>query len=57
LLIVCPGRDSRRAYVGAAGERCVTIPEQTAAIKDRYEDYWRSADALKEAMAAWGAEG
>src|SRR5947209_7372735 len=33
------------------------IPARIAAIKERHEDYWRSDEALKEAVAAWGAEG
>lgn len=35
----------------------MTIPEQIAAIISRYDDHWRSDEALKEAVAAWGAEG
>jgi len=35
----------------------MTIPEQIAVIKERHEDYWHSDEALKEAVAAWGAEG
>src|SRR3954465_10570680 len=34
-----------------------SIPARIAAIKERHEDYWRSDGALKEAVAAWGAEG
>jgi len=35
----------------------MTIPAQIDAIMDRYIDYWRSDEALKEAITAWGAEG
>ena len=30
-----------------------SITDQIDAITDRYEDYWRSDEALKEAIAAW----
>jgi len=35
----------------------MSIPARTAAIRDRHADYWRSAAALKEAIAVWGAAG
>jgi len=34
-----------------------TIPAQIAAIKDRHENYWRTDEALKEAVAVCGAGG
>ena len=34
-----------------------TIPEQIAAIIERFPDYHRSDEALNEAIAVWGAEG
>jgi hypothetical protein len=34
-----------------------SIPDQIDAITERHPDYHRSPEALKEAIAAWGAEG
>jgi hypothetical protein len=35
----------------------MSIPDHIDAIKDRYEDFWSNAEALKEAVAVWNAEG
>jgi hypothetical protein len=34
-----------------------SIPEQIDAIIERHDDHWRGPEALKEAIAVWGAEG
>src|SRR5262245_61530082 len=54
---VWPHRQSQETEVGFRPPHhggFITIPDQFAGIKDRHPDWWRNADALREAMAAWG---